>query len=243
MRPQGLLPRILSVTLPVGGSVLVIFEGYFDESGDMEVPPGIFCVSGYFLSSEAAIAMDREWEAVLNAHSIPYFHMVECAHEPPAGVFVGKGKEERSEIVRKFIEIIKRHTVAGVSVFTHGEHFQVSDEHPNAYTECAEACINAIRTFMELSRMGGDIACFFESGHRSKNRIYSVLGEKLKKIGATVTFGEKEKIRLLQCADLLAWQSTKYWKDREAKARPPRKDFLSLVEHSHEFYLMPPRPK
>lgn len=45
-------------------------------------------------------------------------------------------------------------------------------------------------------------------------------------------------MRLLQAADLLAWQSAKYMKDGLSAKRPPRKDFLSLMEHPHSLLYL-----
>lgn len=55
---------------------MVLIEGYFDESGDLDSDPGVFCVSGYFIKPEAARLMDGEWGAILVDHQIPYFHML-----------------------------------------------------------------------------------------------------------------------------------------------------------------------
>jgi hypothetical protein len=81
------------MTIPFGGcTVLMLTEAYFDESGSFEEGPYIFCIAGYFIDSAQAKEMDHEWAAVLSAHHIPYFHMVDCAHG--SGVFAGKKKEE-----------------------------------------------------------------------------------------------------------------------------------------------------
>lgn len=57
-----------------------MIEGYFDESGDFDEEPKVFCISGYYLVSEAAKEMHEKWGEVLARHNIPYFHMVDCAH-------------------------------------------------------------------------------------------------------------------------------------------------------------------
>jgi hypothetical protein len=59
---------------------MLMVEGYFDESGDLDDAPGIFCVSGYFVETEAAKRMDAEWCEVLEKYQLGFFHMVDCAH-------------------------------------------------------------------------------------------------------------------------------------------------------------------
>jgi hypothetical protein len=78
---------------------MVSFQGYFDESGDFDEDPGIFCVSGYFFTEEAALDIEEKWREVLAEHNIPYFHMVECAHG--TGIFAYKEKKENAEIQTK----------------------------------------------------------------------------------------------------------------------------------------------
>ena len=211
-----------------------MFEGYFDESGNLDQPPGVFCVAGYFLSSDAAIRMDEAWGRVLDDHQIPYFHMVECAHG--TGVFADKSKEERIDIETELIQLIKEHTLEGFAALASRDHFNPSDDESDVYTHCAHMGMGALRFFLKTLRIETDIACFFESGHKSKGQAYSRLAKEMGSLSASVTFAEKNKLRLLQAADLLAWQAAKYLKDQLAQARPPRKDFLSLMEHPHGFF-------
>jgi hypothetical protein len=93
--------------------------------------------------------------------------------------------------------------------------------------------------FLRTNRIGGDIACFFEAGHHSAGRAYKRLAQRLAEFSASVDFAEKDRLPLLQAADLLAWQTTKYVKDGIATTRKPRRDFLSLMEHPHDLvYLL-----
>ncbi len=228
---SGGLARLLEIVLPDGGDVVVLLEGYFDESGGFDQEPKVFCIAGYFLYSEQAKEMDAAWGGVLKEHAIPYFHMVDCAHGN--GVFAEKSKNERSEIVKKLIELIKAYTVEGFAAIVREETFVISEKHPDLYSACAQLCIGALQAYLEISRREGEIAYFFETGHKNRGRAYSHVAERLEKAGASMTFHKKEKLRLLQAADLLAWQVTKWAKDGITKKHPPRADFKSLMEHSH----------
>jgi hypothetical protein len=220
-----------------------VVAGYFDESGDLDMPPGIFCVSGYFVAVEAAKLMDTEWGKVLEKHKLPYFHMVDCAHG--TGVFKDLPKEERVEVVKELIALIKLFTLEGFSIFATASAFHAIDDAQDIYSYCASSCASALQMFLKMGRVQGDIAYFFEQGHKSKGKAYTNIAQKVKRSADTLTFAPKEDIRLLQAADLLAWQSTKYAKDwlyptrrGEKPTREPRKDFQSLMEHDHSFMHM-----
>jgi hypothetical protein len=209
-------------------------HGYFDESGDLERAPGVFCVSGYFLTADAAAAMSDAWTAVLEKHSIPAFHMVDCAHG--TGAFATKTKDERIEIEKTLINLIKTYTLQGVSFLAHTLTFEPPEaDDQDVYSHCAESVVGALRMFLQTNRIDGDIACFFESGHQSAGRAYNRLAARLAEFSASVEFADKERLPSLQAADLLAWQTTKYVKDGLSAARKPRQDFLSLMEHPHVF--------
>jgi hypothetical protein len=215
---------------------VALVEGYFDESGDFEVPPYVFCVAGYFLASERAKLMDEEWGEVLQQHRIPYFHMVDCAHGN--GIFSKPMEvEERIEIVRKLIAIIKRYVIMGFSFLARKELFEITEKNSDPYTACTQIAVFAIKAYLEMHRIDRDIACFFEAGHKNKGRAYRNIADNLTDLSASVSFGKKEEIRLLQAADLLAWQSTKYAKDGLNK-KSIRKDFASLLEHPHSLMFL-----
>ena len=229
--------RLIDVLSPQAG-VLVMFEGYFDESGSFEEEPNIFCISGYFMPTDAARQMDAEWRKVLGEHGLPFFHMVDCAHGSPP-YYSKMTKEERIEIQSKLIGLIKKHTVIGFSALTYAESFTETPNTPDEYTACADMCVTSLYSFLDMNRTkGGEIAYFFENGHSKKNSAYGHLPEKLKRYSASMTFADKDKVPLLQAADILAWQSAKYVKDRMSGKRAPRKDFMSLMEHRHSLMYL-----
>lgn len=230
---NGGFARRLEIVLPLGGHAMVMVEGYFDESGDLDTDKKVFCVSGYFLTSENAKIMDQKWGEVLAEHELPYFHMVDCAHGN--GVFKGKTSAERSLIVAKLIQLIKAYTLEGFSFVANGAVFAPPADEPDIYSTSVEACVFALQIFLQTQRIKGDIAYFFETGHKNRHRAYNHVAEKLGDASQSITFAGKEKVRLLQAADLLAWQTTKYIKDASSGKRGPRKDFASLMEHHHMF--------
>jgi hypothetical protein len=210
----------------------MMYEGYFDESGDIETE-GVFCISGYYLTSQQAIEMDRRWAEVLTDYDLPYFHMVDCAHGAPP--FRHLSKDTRIIVVKRLIKIIKENTLRGFSNAFYAGRMSKSIG-GDVYSDAVSTCVTALDTFIRLSGMDSKkTAYFFEAGHKNKGNAYNRVAHHVEKIGASITFAKKEQIRLLQAADLLAWQSTKFLKDRLSQKRQPRKDFLSLMEHRHTF--------
>lgn len=214
---------------------MAICEGYFDESGSLDEPPGIFCVSGYFIEVEAARAMAVRWAETLAQYALPYFHMVECAHGN--GVCAALDRDSRIQLVIKLIALIKEFTSFGFSAFAKADHFKPSTERENPYVACAELCALAIVGSLRPHYEDSEVAYFFESGHSSQGMAYQHLA---RKVGANspVSFVGKNQSNLVQAADLLAWQSTKYLKDKISGARAARKDFASLMEHPHTFVYL-----
>lgn len=86
---------------------------YFDESGT-DTGAVAHCVAGYVIMEEPAKHLDSLWRAVLRKHGLTHFHMVDCAHG--AGEFVDMRKDERSQIARSMIEIIKALVGIGFAV-------------------------------------------------------------------------------------------------------------------------------
>lgn len=214
-----------------------LIEGYFDESGTFDEAPGVFCIAGYFVASDAAKKMDQEWRRVLETYELPYFHMVECAHGN--GIF--KDRSDRLEIELEFLSLIKKFTISGFSCFVNSSHFKVSEKFPDPYTSCAEICVTALQSYLSTHRIEAGIAYFFENGHPSKGSAYNRIANELKSIpNSSILFAEKAQIPLLQAADILAWQSAKFVKDRMQNLRPMRKDFENLLEHRHTLAYVTP---
>ena len=161
--------------------------------------------------------------------------MVDCAHEPPSGPFVGKDKAERSEIVIKLISLIKKHTLVGLVATAVGDSFSEEAAGADVYTISASTCIDAMVALLKSNGIEKNIHFFFESGHQSADKAHEFVAQRLQEYGASLSFLPKGEACLLQAADLLAWQAAKYTKDSITKARKPRKDFLSLMEHRHCF--------
>lgn len=218
-------------------------EMYFDESEDAKHK--LLCVAGYLFRKEKRERLEREWNSVLKRESLPYFRMVDCAQG--SGVFQGFGKERRSQIQIELFDILKEHMETGISIS-----FDLRFDHlcPSAiyhgidvvspYSLCAYFCMMQGRKWASESKFEGEIAYFFESGHKHQtqanrimNAVFDVPELRSYYRYGTHSFVPKDKVVALQCGDILAWQWSKYIKDKRESRRKPRADLMSLLERPH----------
>lgn len=237
-----LTERFLDVLLPSrGGYTLQLVESYFDESESH----GVLCVAGYLFEKGACVELSAQWGNVLSDHDLDYFHMVDCAHN--TGQFKGKSKAECIEIQTKLINLIKQYAIRGYTVS-----FELRYAHllPSAhahgleivspYSLCCYFCLMFCRQCAETMKFSGEIAYFFESGHKHSGEAHRLMdvifaSETLREFYryGGHAFLDKKKARPLECADLLAWQWRKNVKERALGNNKPRKDLWSLLELEH----------
>jgi hypothetical protein len=86
--------RLIAIAVPSNGAIYVPVdvEVYLDES-EGQNGRRIMCVAGYLFERRAAELLSQEWDAQLARFSLPYFHMVECAHGN--GIFSNISKADR----------------------------------------------------------------------------------------------------------------------------------------------------
>jgi Protein of unknown function (DUF3800) len=228
--------HLLDAILRDGGYVVEFVEAYFDESGSDD-KSSVLCVAGYIIEKNAAAEMDVKWLDVLEKFNLPFFRMSACAHGSPP--FDNMTKDERIEVEKQMIAIIKSYTTYGIAVTVEPHTFaQIMPELPeagSAYSFCAHTCLVGVKWWANQHKYRGDIAYFFESGHRSQseannimNKLFDDPQQRADHRYASHTFADKAKARPLQAADLLAWQ----WhtdRKRPASRGRPRLDLQELV--------------
>jgi Protein of unknown function (DUF3800) len=233
--------RLLDVLLPDGGMAMQLVEAYFDESGS-DATSEVLCLAGYVFQKDACVELDLRWRDVLAKYKLPFFRMSACAH----GVkpFDALSMDQRIAVEKEMIGLIKDYAAFGMAVTVDPKQFDAImpkiPEVGSAYSFCAHSCLVAVRWWADQNNYFGDIAYFFESGHRSAseaneimNRIFNMRNLRESHRYASHTFADKRKVRPLQAADLLAWQWFTDQKRRMYGAkRPVRKDCYALVENS-----------
>lgn len=150
----------------------------------------------------------------------------------------------RSTIARDFIELIKTHVVGGASCLMNPRRYKPHITKVDMYTWCLHWCTMQLLFYIQaFKKYSGDSKAkfFFEEGHESSSLAGRYLSEKmqtddiLSHLYAGHSFSKKEDVPILQAADILAWQSTKFIKGHYIENRPARKDFSSLMEIPNAF--------
>lgn len=237
---MSLISRLLDILLPDGGYAVDLVEAYFDESGSHDGSP-VLCVAGYLFKKEDCIKLDVEWKNVLDHYKLPYFRMSECAHGN--GAFSDLSKDKRISAQKRMINLIKANMAYGFSVSLEMKFAHLISKNAfikSPYTLCCYWCLQAMRNWANDNDYKGDIAYFFESGHKSQgeanwvmNEIFNMPELKHEYRYANHSFADKAKVRPLQCADILAWQWHKYVKERMKGKEKCRADLFSLLEVQH----------
>jgi hypothetical protein len=115
----------------------------------------------------------------------------------------------------------------------------------DAYTYCCWQVLAGIRHWIGKNNFQGDIAYFFEAGHASQtqanalmNRIFKDQRLKDSYRYASHAFVQKQKVRPVQTADILAWQQMTQSKKWLAQNPTMRKDFKALIaKPQHELFI------
>jgi len=236
-----MMGRLLQILLPQGGFTVQLVEAYFDESGSDDGSE-VLCVAGYIFEKDARVELDSRWQEVLKNYGLPFFRMSACAHgvEP----FDALTLNQRIEVEKEMIALIKKYSAYGIAVTVEPKRFAaIMPDMPeivgSAYSFCAHNMLVAVRLWADKTSYSGDIAYFFESGHRSQseanaimNRLFNIPEQRIAHRYASHSFADKQKVRPLQAADLLAWQWFTARKHGLKGRRELRKDCAALVANS-----------
>lgn len=182
--------------------------------------------------------MSHKWKVMLRRYDLPYFHMVDCAHR--SSPFDKLSRDQCAAVAKEAIDLIKQYVTQGYAFLLNPERFVREGEIPDPYSFAVDCAAMRISADLQ-TRMKGRVQIFIEDGnvaqaHAAKNIDASLARTDVGGgVVSSVKFAPKADVPLLQAADLLAWHSTKYLKDKIFNNRPLRKDFASLMEVPHEF--------
>lgn len=226
--------------LPGGGYVVALAEVYIDESYDDAQPP-ILCLAGYIFKKHEAREFSRKWAAYLERKGLPYFHMSEAAAaKQGVGIFANK-PELALEVERELIRRTKAATEIGLAMTIneddYAEHMRPRDGMRSAYAAALLMIMTQVRKWAERTHFTGEIAYFFEAGHKHKNdaNVFMNWLFSSQRIAAKFRYAGHDFVPKrtpgLHPADLLAWQ-WRLEKKRQLdpnRRYPARKDLIALV--------------
>jgi hypothetical protein len=195
-----------------------MFTAYFDESGT-HAGAVILAVAGYVSVDRQWVEFEREWQEILTAEDIPFFHMAD--YESRFGIYKDWSNEKRIRVITRLCSIIKRrvHRAFTSSVII-SDYNDVAAMRPDlfetAYAFNANICMRLISDWAEERAHKGPIAYVFERGSgyeaelAQQFNIY-LASDELKALYrlSTLTFADKRDILPLQAADILVYEVRK----------------------------------
>ena len=217
--------------------VVTLARAFFDESKEGK---RWLCVSGYIFEAEKFLVLDSGWKDMLG--NLPYFRMSEC--NAAQGVFKGMTDPECDIKARRAIQLIKQNMSDGIAVsidMRFADLIPKLGAYKSAYTFACWQCLMGVRTWIQRTKYQGDMAYFFEAGEDSEGEADEIMkgifrNAELRRAYRYIdhSFADKEKMRGLQCGDLLAWQWLRHVQRME-QGKPDRGDFNALMEREHHF--------
>lgn len=213
---------------------IAMFAAYFDDSGTHS-ESSVVSIAGYIAGATDWKHFAAEWNQLLSGENITHFHMTDF--ESRHGEFIGWDDQRRIRVIKRAIEIIHRRTIKGFSCSVNKDDFDdlIPEFIPgSAYVLCLVDCMTKCDHWAKEGNRQEPIACFLEQGGgyvSEINRIRQVFLETDSSHIHSLTLAKKTAHPQLQPADILAYESYKYWINKEIKDnnRPIRKSFQLLL--------------
>jgi hypothetical protein len=235
---SGVLDRLLEVLAPGPSDLVALIEAYFDESysdkGDRH-----FCVAGYVFDTDKCRQLDTAWAATLTRFNLPYFRMSACAHGNPPFDRLTKG--ERIDAATEMIGHINKYAKFGIVTTVSEAAVLKSEKDPvdplgSAYTLLCYLSLLGVRQWVRENKFDGKIAYFFEAGSQYQKEANSLMADFLRIPEeraafryASHAFVDKQMVRPVQTADILAWQAATDHR-RQSLGQGKRADFKELLK-------------
>lgn len=241
-----LLARMIEILAPGERDLVAFLECYFDESGTHGGSP-VMCVAGYLFDKDQCKALDVKWKEVLDRFRLPYFRMSACAHGQKP--FDQLSPQQCIDVEKEMIQLINEHALLGAAVAVNERDYNTWFEGNNpagsAYSFCCWQVLAGIRSWIMANKFRGKVAYFFEAGHTSQSEANALMHRIFKNptlregyCYSSHSFVDKQQIRPVQTADILAWQQATQLKRWLNKDNRMRADFRALAaKPRHELFI------
>jgi Protein of unknown function (DUF3800) len=240
------LSRLIEILAPGESDLVAFLECYFDESGSHAGSP-VLCVAGYLFERERCKAFDLGCKEVLEQYRLPYFRMSACAHNQRP--FDHLSRDECIDAEKAMIRLVNDHALLGLAVAVNEHDYNIWFPQPNpvgsSYSFCCWQILAGIQSWIWRNNFEGNVSFFYETGHASgpeanslMTRIFNnpALRERYRYLSHT--FADKQALRPLQAADMLAWHwgtQMKRWLKNDPRMRA---DFRALSgKPQHELFI------
>ena len=150
---------------------------YCDAAGGKD--HGFIVVAGYLSTYEKWLAFNREWNLLLGAYDLPYFHMKEFAQSK--GPFVRwKDENRRAAFLSRAAGTIKNHVLRSFACLAEFDVFaKVCEDHSLKelagcpYALAARSCVAKAGNCLEGA--GSDVSYIFEDGDEGRGELMRIM--------------------------------------------------------------------
>lgn len=191
--------------------VLVVLQGYIDDSGSDKRADKRLVLAGYIQTAEVWAAFSDDWALALAAdRSLPSLHMIKS--------FRGFSDRERAQKLDKLAAVIAKHRPLSIEVsvsrkdYTEILQANMPYDFRHPYFPCFVGVLQAVsQTLIEEGLSGPIDLIFDDQGNVGHSAVlwyspFKLADPKLAAIlGGTPIFRSDEDVLPLQAADMLAW--------------------------------------
>lgn len=208
---------------------VAVIRSYLDESGIHKEAP-VVVVAGYFGRPKVWKAFTHDWRRVLKPRGLEVFHSSDA--QALKGEFEDWTEEDRDEVVKKLLPIIKRHEIIGMAIGFVMRDFDEAMGRENwpkeylgsPYGTCFQWLITSVLMEAALDRVREPVAFFHEhndfEGEARKAYNWAKENRDYNEILAGLAFSDKKRYVPLQAADILAYEVGKRLNNPSGNRRP-----------------------
>jgi hypothetical protein len=233
---------LLDLVMPQGGTAALL-SAYLDAS---QMKSGVFSVGGFAFGRDRAKKASRDWHK-LWGNTI--CHMTDLHSRAPGTAFEGWAGDQAGERLKNSVRIINRYASYAVciscdlleverlspkSASAGSEMFLDGFRH--AYAICCHLAMALLSKNIREFAGRSDISYFFESGdqHQAESQRFialAVTDPVLKRMYGyrSHTVADKGHIRLLETADIIAWEWAKH-RDRIRNGQRIRPSLIAILD-------------
>ena len=219
-------------SFPPGGHIVAILKAYLDDSGDADGASETFLtIGGYLGDLDGWQHFETQWAALLTKYEIPWLHMKEFKKENATFANLKSDPVREGEFMAAAAKIIRDSVRGHVATTILLDDFRAFNTthglRLDPYSFAIYGCLFQLRSF----HPNDEIEIILDGFDRSYSRMgkaleyakSDTLEALLPNLFIPVPIPEGETWRTvlpLQAADLMAWETRKYRRDR-AHLKPP----------------------
>jgi len=198
---------------------MAIYTAYFDESGSPDEGKALV-VAGYVASVEQWRKFDDEWHAALAHEGVRRFHMRDFAHSRREFESWKGDEERRTAFIKTLVGIIRRNIRKSFSEAIilndynrANEKYLLAEQLILPYPLCAWACARSVNRWAKEHGYTDPVLHIYEDGAKHKKQFKKLMEHQGY---PDPIFSTKDDYIAFQAADFVAWESLKFYTEREA---------------------------